>query len=324
MADTKTTALTEISVPDLEDLIYIVDDPSGTPVSNKVTARRLFGLLRHACEGRLTTESGVPVSTSDRSTQTTIYFTPYNGNRVRLYDGTRWRLYAFSEISLALSGLTSDKNYDVFMYDNASTLTLELSAAWTNDTTRADALTKQDGVSVKSGATSRLHVGTIRTTGTTTTEDSATKRFVWNRYNRVPRYLLAQEQSASWSYNSATWRYANGSSANRVDVVNGEAGSSTVLVSVIVQALTGATSGAAVGIGKNRSNGSDTQAGYRPYNQTSFTLPASAVYTEPVPLGLTYYAWVESVDQGASAATFYSDYSSAAKSIGAIIGQVEA
>jgi hypothetical protein len=83
------------------------------------------------CQGRLTTESGVGVSTSDRTSQSTIYFTPYLGNRVALYSGSAWAEYTLTERSLALSGLTSGKNYDVFLYNNSGTLTLELSAAWT-------------------------------------------------------------------------------------------------------------------------------------------------------------------------------------------------
>ena len=47
MADSKLSALSEISVPELEDLLYLVDDPSGTPVSNKVSANRALGLLNH-------------------------------------------------------------------------------------------------------------------------------------------------------------------------------------------------------------------------------------------------------------------------------------
>jgi hypothetical protein len=223
MADQKLTALSEISVPALEDLGYTVDDPSGTPVSNSVTWARLLGqLLPAICEGRLSTETGVPVSTSDRTSQGTIYFTPYLGARVSLYDGTRWKLFAFTELSLALSSLTSGKNYDVFLYDNSGTLTLELSAAWTNDTTRADALTTQDGIPVKSGSTTRRLVGTIRTTGTTTTEDSAAKRFVWSLYNRVARPLRgATETADTWTHTSTTFRQANANSANQLAYVVG-------------------------------------------------------------------------------------------------------
>lgn len=227
MADTKLTALSELSVLALDDLAYVVDDPAGTPVSNKISQNRVGGLLnRGVCQGRLTTESGVPVSTSDRTAQGTIYFTPYNGNLLTVYDGTRWKLYAFSEISLALT-VTSGSNYDVFVYDNAGTLTLELSAAWTNDTTRSAAISLQDGIYVKDGATTRRWLGTIRASGSNVTADSTTLRFVWNAYNQLLRGLYSSDVSNSHTYTTATLREWNaGTGAVRLEIVVGSATSS--------------------------------------------------------------------------------------------------
>ena len=45
MADTKLSAITENVSPALEDLIYTVDDPSGTPVEKRVTLANLFSLF---------------------------------------------------------------------------------------------------------------------------------------------------------------------------------------------------------------------------------------------------------------------------------------
>lgn len=42
MADTKLTALSAISSVSLDDLLYVVDDPAGTPVSKQATAQQLF------------------------------------------------------------------------------------------------------------------------------------------------------------------------------------------------------------------------------------------------------------------------------------------
>ncbi len=162
--------------------------------------------------GRLTTESGVPISTSDRTAQGTIYWTPYLGSTVSLYDGSNWASYAFTERSLALT-ITSGKNYDVFLYNNSGTITLELSAAWTDDNTRATALVLQDGIYVKSGATTRRYVGTIRASGTNQTSDSGGgtttqvggQRYVWNYYNRVGRWLAVFDSTDSWTYATATW-----------------------------------------------------------------------------------------------------------------------
>lgn len=170
--------------------------------------------------GRLTTESGVAVSTSDRASQSTVYFTPFRGNQIALYSGSGWLAIVFSEVSLALSGLTSGKNYDVFGYESGGGLALELSAAWSSDAARAEALTLQDGVLVKSGAATRRYLGTLRTTGTTTTEDSRARRFVWNAAARVLRPVF-RNSSASYTYNSSTTRQMNADTANQVELVAG-------------------------------------------------------------------------------------------------------
>lgn len=203
------------------------------------------------CCGRLTLESGVPVSTTDQTGKTTIYWTPYKGARIAIYDGsTTWAALAFSETSLALGTLTSGKNYDVFGYSVAGTLALELSAAWTNDTTRANALALQDGVLVKSGTPTRRYLGTFRTTSTTTTERSAAKAFLWNYYNRTRWGLRnATETADSWNYTTATFRQANANAANQLAYV---AGVNEDSVSAMVKALaqnSGNNIGGAVGIG---------------------------------------------------------------------------
>lgn len=187
----------------------------------------LLGLAGVTPGGRLTLESGVPISTTDQTAKGTLYYTPYAHDFVRLYNGTRPTLYTFTERSLALT-LTSGKNYDVFLYDNSGTLTLELSAAWTNDTTRADALAWQAGVGwVKSGTATRLWLGTIRASGTNTTESSwvttgaPAKSFVWNAYNQILRSALVHDSTDSWTYTTGTWRQANGSANNEFQFVCG-------------------------------------------------------------------------------------------------------
>jgi len=175
------------------------------------------------CQGRLTLTTGVPVTTADVTGATTMYFTPFNGSRLALYDGVSvWTVYTFTELSLALGTLTSGKPYDVFVYDNAGTPTLEF-LVWTNDTTRATALTTQNGVYVKTGATTRRYLGTFYTTSTTTTEDSAAKRLLWNQYNRVPRQLLVLETTNSWNYTIATWRQARATGTNQLEALVGNA-----------------------------------------------------------------------------------------------------
>jgi hypothetical protein len=173
--------------------------------------------------GRLTLTSNTPVTTSDVTAATTVYYTPYGGcNQVSTFDGTAWTVSAFSQLSIAVPATTATV-YDVFIYDNAGALALELTA-WTNDTTRATALTTQNGVYVKTGALTRLYLGSFRTTGVSgQTADAAATRLLWNYFNRVERPLSVLPTTDSWTYTTATWRQANNSTANQVAVMVGVA-----------------------------------------------------------------------------------------------------
>lgn len=166
--------------------------------------------------GRLTLESGVPVSTTDQTAKTSIYYTPFVNNVVPLWDGYKWRPIEFSETTLALGTLTSGKPYDVFGYISGGALALE-SLAWTDDTTRATAVTLQDGRYCKDGDKTRLLLGTFYTTSTTTTEDSQTRRFLSNIYNGVARSMRVSG-STSHSYNGG-YRYWNNDSSLRLAMV---------------------------------------------------------------------------------------------------------
>ena len=46
MADSKLTALTALGTPADADILYVVDDPAGTPVSKKVTPRSTAARIR--------------------------------------------------------------------------------------------------------------------------------------------------------------------------------------------------------------------------------------------------------------------------------------
>ncbi|MDL1889736.1 hypothetical protein FBQ96_09180 [Nitrospirales bacterium NOB] len=85
--------------------------------------------LAGICDGRLTLSSGTPVPTIDVLAATTLYFTPFQGNQVALFDGAQWALFPFTERSLDLSELAANTLYDIFLYDDAGTLTLE-AVAW--------------------------------------------------------------------------------------------------------------------------------------------------------------------------------------------------
>lgn len=164
--------------------------------------------------GRLTLTSGTPVTTSDVTAATSIYYAPYLSNVITLWTGARWQPIEFTEYTLALGTLTSGKPYDVFAYLSSGVLALEM-LAWTNDTTRATAITIQDGRYCKSGDKTRLYLGTFYTTATTTTEDSAANRYVANFYNSVKK-SLSGSSSASHTYSTAAYQeWNNGTSVTR-------------------------------------------------------------------------------------------------------------
>jgi len=173
--------------------------------------------------GRLTLITGIPVTTGDVTAATTLYYTPYVGNVIPLPDGSgNWAAIAFSEISIAVPATTSQM-YDVFVFNNSGTATLEL-LAWTNDTKRATAFVLSNGRLVKSGAATRLYVGSFRTTTVSgQTEDSGRLRYVWNYYNRRSRAFLRQESTATWTYTNAVLRQANANTLNQVEAVIGVA-----------------------------------------------------------------------------------------------------
>ncbi len=254
------------------------------------------------CEGRLTTQSGTAISTSDQSSKSTIYFTTYHGSVIGLYSGS-WTLTRFTELSLALSGLTSDTNYDVFVYSNSGTATLELSAAWASDTARTDALALQDGVLVKSGTPTRRYLGTIRTTSTTTTEDSHSKRFVWNYCNRVFRHQYVNESTSSWAYATDAWRSTNGNASNKVEFVIGV--NESLVTSDVMSLIKGSTTGinyVAAGVGLDSSTVNAAYV-YGSSADSGAMLQMWATYEGFPGIGYHYLQWLERGN--ATSTTFY-------------------
>ncbi len=247
------------------------------------------------CMGRLTLTSGTAVTTGNVTAAGTVYFTPYNGNRISLYSGTQWQLISFSETSVSVPATTTTP-FDVFAYNNSGTLALE-TVNWTNDTTRATGLTTQNGILVKSGAATRRYLGTGRTTGSSgQTEDSASKRFLWNACNRVPRKLLAQSSTDSWSYNTTTWRPAGNvttTGVTRVEFVVGQSVESASFLTAVgsVANTTGTvTHPMGIGINSTSTNSADL---YGTNGSTVVTAGSYARYVYIPSVGYSYAQWLE-------------------------------
>jgi hypothetical protein len=257
-------------------------------------------------QARLTLTSATPVLTSD-TTSSTIYLTPYKGNGIGLYNGTIWKYYRLTEISLALSALTASRPYDVWVYDNSGTLTLDLTA-WTNATTRATALAFQNGVYVKNGDATRRYVGTIYTTDTNQTKFGSGSTgfgpYVWNYYNRVPWVIEKTISTASWNYTTATWRQMEGSASNQVDWCLGVQGETMLNFWLQARSSNGATgTDRRVGVGVD-STSSPNMASNAFEEATTAVYPHFVSRWDTAAIGYHYAAMLE-YSEAANTTTWY-------------------
>jgi hypothetical protein len=105
------------------DLVY--DDGAATLT---VSATGPTAVAPSIVGGRLSLSSSEPVPIGDVSNQSTLYYLPYTGNQIALWNPTTsaWQLYTIPDagVSLVLPS-TQQRLYDIFLYDNTGTLTLE-------------------------------------------------------------------------------------------------------------------------------------------------------------------------------------------------------
>lgn len=272
--------------------------------------------------GRLTLTSGTPITTADVTAATSVYYTPYRSSLLTLYDGTSWRTVGFQETTIAVPN-AANTVYDVFAYlSTAGVLTFE-TVAWTNDTTRATALTTQDGILVKSAATGRRYLGSFRTTAVAgQTEDSFAKRYVWNMYNRARRVGRVSESTDSWAYTTATWRQANNAAANQLDFVIGWA-DNPLHAEVKGYAVNSSNVAASVGIGQDST--SAPASGCVGMAGTPFSTPIASQLSATLDIypavGRHYYPWLE-YSTATGTTTWYGD-NGAALLQSAITGWIE-
>jgi len=222
-------------------------------------------------QGRLTLASATPVMSATVSGATTVYYTPYLGNQTPIFNvagTTSLGMTTFAELSQATTDATkspaacaANKNYDLFLWNDAGTLRCTRGAAWTNDTTRATALTRSSGLLVNNGAVTNgpasgkgIYVGTVRTNGSSqidyifgASSAGGTAGFLglWNMYNRRLTSTSVQDSTVSWTYTTATWRQANASNGMQVSYVIGIAEEN---ISAVYTSASSSTSGGSAGI----------------------------------------------------------------------------
>jgi hypothetical protein len=174
--------------------------------------------------GRLTLTSGTAVTTTDVTSATAaLYYAPYKHDRIALWNGSRWTTWQFSNMSTTmLSGGTTGQIFDIFLDWNSGSPGFTFGGyAWSSGTSRPDSnLVRQNGIWCHSGTLTSRYLGTVRLSANGTLTDTATQRFVWNYYNRVPRALY-RTNSTSHTYSSATYREWDGLTTEILEFVVG-------------------------------------------------------------------------------------------------------
>lgn len=196
--------------------------------------------------GRLTLQTATPVMTTTQSAKTAIYYTPYIGNNIPIYDGSTMAATTFSEISVATTDTAKNpaaigvsKVNDWFVWNDGGTLRLTHGPDWTSDSARSagTALVMVNGIylnnaSITNGpAASRgTYVGTTRSDsssqlnwvfGAASSGGTASHLNVWNMYNRVSISTVVRDSGTGYTYTTATIRQARASSGNQINFVVG-------------------------------------------------------------------------------------------------------
>lgn len=211
-------------------------------------------LVPVAPTGRLTLSTGTPVMTSDVTGAATIYYTPYIGARVPIYDGSQYVPFVFSQLTATTTTGNQVANgvYDLFVFSNAGTVTLAFGPAWATATSRGSGAgttqlqqvqglwTNQNAINLTNGASSyagiavnrATYVGTVAITATAgqmamqfkptpAVGGNNTWLGVWNAYNRVVVRARSAENETFWDYNGTSFRAVNNSNNNRINWVDG-------------------------------------------------------------------------------------------------------
>jgi hypothetical protein len=205
-------------------------------------------------QGRLTPTSQTPVITTGVSGFGAVYYTPYVGNLVPIYNGSEFIPTTFSQLTLTLTAShISGSIYDIFAFDDGGTVRLATGPAWSTATAGSGArgagtaLTRVNGLWVNSidivaainGASTYdidanlgTFLGSVHINGSTgvvvSGNGAITCDVAWgayrkwaisNAYNRVRTFLRGGDStSPSWGYASNVIRQSRGTAGNQMTV----------------------------------------------------------------------------------------------------------
>jgi hypothetical protein len=280
-------------------------------------------------QGRLTLTSATPVMASSVAGATTVYYALAVGNLVVVWDGTQFVPKTFTELSQTTTdttkspaAVTTNSNYDDFVWDDSGTMRCTRGPAWSSSTVRGTGagtteLEFLNGVLVNkyditNGPAARrgTYVGTIRSNGSSTidfiygAQGTAAVLGVWNNYNRVQVSTFVCDATASWAYTTATVRQSRASAVNQVSFVSGlseECLDVGVNQAVALAAVSGAS--AQIGIAMDSTTTYDKFTNFNNNAAVAFTSGMALRHAYSPKLGFHYIAMLECGD-GTNSSTF--------------------
>ena len=290
-------------------------------------------------QGYLSPTAGTPIITGDATSQGTIYYNPYQGNLLPVPNAGVFTLTTFSTASITLSASQAVNGiYDIYAFTTSGNLTFGISPSWSAGTSgsvtpgsclrgtgtggaaltqvsgfnvNATTMTLLNGVSSYSIATaSGLYLGSIfinpATAGTVNLHRAygqSRQWGIWNAFNRVPIYLKAGDNTATWTYTTnGAYRPSNSSTANSLYIFSGLA--EDVYNIEFAQYLSGnnANATAKIAVGVNSSATASGMAG-NSWDSSVITTAGStvmAVYESAPLLGLNQIISLEQTNNSGS------------------------
>lgn len=196
--------------------------------------------------------TGDVIQTGDVSGATTIFYSPYVGNTIPIWNGTLFKSLIFSELTTTLTAAGSASNaiQDNCVFSNNGVPTLVTGPSWTTVTAGAGnrgtgagtaQLTRLQGIWVNAvsiigynglssytiPANQCTYVGSISIDASAgqvsafSTYGQSRKWGVWNAYNRQAIVMQAGDPNSSWSYSTGAIRPSNGNTANSITTFTG-------------------------------------------------------------------------------------------------------
>jgi hypothetical protein len=181
------------------------------------TTAEFIDLLPLPHNGRLTLTSGTPVLTTGVTGATTIYYTPYLGNRTALFDGTDWQPMDFAEISVAVPS-TVFRLFDIFEYNNAGTLTLEI-VNWNQPTAAITAASNATPIVITSNGHGLANNDLVAIAGV---GGNTAANGIWSVQNIAANTFELEGSTGSGAYTAGgTWYKLNATRATALTRQNG-------------------------------------------------------------------------------------------------------